>query len=67
MIENERVHVFKGHADEASLAIEPNPDEVAAIKWQEVADLGDLQISQPDSLCPWFSIYISRWNELNLF
>ena len=66
LIENERVHVFMGHADETSLAIEPNPDEVAAIKWQEVAELGELQMSQPDSLCPWFSIYISRWNELNL-
>lgn len=66
LVENERVHVFEGHADESELAIMPNDDEVAAIKWQEVAELPELQVSQPDTLCPWFSIYISRWGELKL-
>lgn len=66
LIENERVHVFQGHADESTLAIAPNNDEVAAIRWEEVAELPRLQTAQPDTLCPWFSIYISRWDELKL-
>ena len=66
LIENERVHVFVGQADETDLAMALNEDEVAAAKWLEVADLAGLQLARPDTLCPWFSIYISRWDELKL-
>ena len=66
LIENERVSVFVGHTDEASLTYALNPDEVSAIKWVKVTDLPDLLASQPESLCPWFAIYIQRWDELAL-
>jgi isopentenyl-diphosphate delta-isomerase len=66
LTENERVHVFKGEADQASLKTSLNPEEVAAIRWVEVAELPRLLAEEPDTLCPWFAIYISRWPELNL-
>lgn len=66
LTENERVHVFKGEADQASLKTSLNPEEVAAVRWVEVADLPRLLAEEPETLCPWFAIYISRWPELNL-
>jgi isopentenyl-diphosphate Delta-isomerase len=66
LIENERVHVFTGEADASTLRTSLNPDEVAAICWVEVADLPRLLAEEPDTLCPWFAIYIRRWPELNL-
>ncbi len=66
LTENERVHVFKGEVDETTLQTSLNPEEVAAVRWVEVADLPRLLADEPDTLCPWFAIYISRWNELNL-
>ena len=66
LIENERVHAFRGEADEATLATRLNPEEVAAVRWVEVADLPRLLAKESDTLCPWFAIYIRRWSELNL-
>ena len=66
LIENERVHVFTGEADASTLRTSLNPDEVAAIRWVEAADLPRLLAEEPDTLCPWFAIYIRRWPELNL-
>lgn len=66
LIENERVHVFKGEADEATLKPALNPDEVAAVRWVEVTQLAQLLANEPDTLCPWFAIYIRRWDELKL-
>ncbi len=66
LIENERVHVFVGHADETRLTISANEEEVSATRWVEAASLSALLAQQPDSLCPWFAIYISRWDELQL-
>jgi isopentenyldiphosphate isomerase len=60
------VHVFMGEVDEDALATHLNPEEVAAVCWVEVADLPRLLDEEPDSLCPWFAIYISRWPQLNL-
>jgi isopentenyl-diphosphate delta-isomerase len=66
LIENERVHVFVGHADETRLAVSLNAEEVSATRWVEVSELSALLAEQPDSLCPWFAIYISHWDELKL-
>ena len=66
LIENERVHVFVGEADETSLNTALNPDEVASVRWIEVADMPRLLADEADTLCPWFAIYIRRWPELNL-
>jgi isopentenyl-diphosphate delta-isomerase len=56
----------RAKADQTTLKTSLNPEEVAAVRWVEVADLPRLLAEQPDSLCPWFAIYIRRWNELNL-
>jgi isopentenyl-diphosphate delta-isomerase len=66
LIENERVHVFAGHADETGLQLTLNAEEVSATRWVEVSELSALLARQPDSLCPWFAIYISNWDKLNL-
>lgn len=66
LIENERVHVFAGHADETGLAMSLNAEEVSATRWVEVSELSALLAEQSDSLCPWFAIYISHWDELKL-
>ena len=66
LIENERVHVFKGEANEISLDVVPDPREVAATRWVDVANLPRMLAEQADMLCPWFKIYISRWRELGL-
>ncbi len=66
LIENERVHVFAGHTDEAALALNLNAEEVSATRWVEVSELSALLAQQPDDICPWFAIYISNWDELKL-
>lgn len=66
LTENERVSVFVGHADEATLETTLNPAEVADTRWTEAHHLNALLEDEGDSLCPWFAIYIKRWDELNL-
>ncbi len=66
LVENERVSVFAGFADETTIAMALNPEEVAATRWIDVDDLPRLLETERDTLCPWFSIYIGRWDELNL-
>jgi isopentenyldiphosphate isomerase len=52
--------------DETRLQYELNPEEVSIVKWVEVSTLPDMLASEPSVLCPWFAIYIKRWNELKL-
>ena len=66
LTENERVSVFAGFADEAELEMALNAEEVAATRWVEVGELGALLENERVTLCPWFSIYIGRWDELTL-
>jgi isopentenyl-diphosphate delta-isomerase len=64
LIENERVHVFRGTADRHRLAIHPNPDEVAETRWVSLAHLDDEVGTHPERFTPWFRIYLNRWAEL---
>lgn len=66
LVENERVHVFVAHADEDTLSISLNVEEVSATKWVEVSELPALLAKTPDTLCPWFAIYLRQWDELRL-
>lgn len=66
LTEHERVHVFAGEADEASLSAQLNPDEVEAIGWVDVSTLPHMLEHERETLCPWFAIYINRWDELKL-
>jgi isopentenyl-diphosphate delta-isomerase len=64
LIENERVHVFRGTADRKTLEIAANPDEVCDTRWVPMADL-DVEVrAHPERFTPWFRIYLDRWAEL---
>ena len=64
--EHERVHVFC-HRFETSLPkLEPAPEEVSAIRWVTELELRTDMLSNPERFAPWFRIYVSRWDELNL-
>lgn len=64
LIENERVHVFRGTADRKTLRIAPNPDEVCETRWVRLADLETEVRAHPERFTPWFRIYLDRWAEL---
>ncbi len=64
LVENERVHVFRGTADRTSLAITPNPAEVEETRWVSLAHLDDEVAAHPERFTPWFRIYLNRWAEL---
>jgi isopentenyl-diphosphate delta-isomerase len=66
LIENERVHVFIADTGETQLKCTLDPREVSAVKWVDVSALPGMLENQSDTLCPWFAIYIDRWNELKL-
>ena len=64
LIEHERVTMFVGHADEKTLAIRPDPAEVAATRWVATADLRDDMAANPDAYTAWFRIYCARFPDL---
>ncbi len=66
LVEHERVQVFKGVADRATLALEPNPDEVFETRWATPPDLAAEAADSPQRFAPWFRIYLERWDELGL-
>lgn len=64
--EHERVVVFQGTADAATLAAAPNPDEVSDIRWLTVPDLRADITANGAQYTPWLRIYVKRWEELGL-
>ncbi len=66
LVENERVQVFRGEADAATLSVSPNPDEVSEIRWATPDVLRQEADERPDNFAPWFRIYLARWPELEL-
>jgi isopentenyl-diphosphate Delta-isomerase len=64
LYEHERVHMFLGKADRATLVPVPNPDEVAEARWITPTELhGELR-AQPERFTPWFRIYVERYPDL---
>ncbi len=59
--EHERVTLFSAEADRASLAVEPNPEEVDAVRWIGPEDLRREVAKTPDAFTPWFRIYLERF------
>lgn len=58
-VEHEFVKILIGNAPD-SLAVRPNPDEVAAYKWIDVDELrGDMQ-ANPQTYAPWFHVGLEQ-------
>lgn len=64
--EHERVHVYQGAADPASLAVAPDPAEVSDVRWMALPDLRRDALARPGVYAPWLRIYLARWTELGL-
>jgi isopentenyl-diphosphate delta-isomerase len=62
--EHERVTMFVGQADRRTLAIIPNPDEVAETRWVTGAELRREIEAEPSRFTPWFRIYVERYPDL---
>lgn len=60
MSENEVVDVFLAHAH-GDLAIDPNPDEVMAIRWVDYHDLLAEVRRHPERFTPWLKIYLTQY------
>ncbi|MDX2223422.1 MAG: isopentenyl-diphosphate Delta-isomerase [Rhodospirillaceae bacterium] len=66
LIENERVHVFRGAADQDSVRLRVDPAEVAETRWAHPDQLRREVAADPAAFAPWFQIYLARWPELGL-
>ena len=64
--EHERVHVFRYSAGDEEPVAHPAPEEVSAVRWIAESDLCSEMAETPERFAPWFRIYVSRWDELNL-
>lgn len=63
LIEHEVVDVFTAEALSGQEAI-PNPDEVAEVAWQPMADLlADLS-ARPERYTPWLKIYMEKHRQM---
>ncbi|MBV6657790.1 MAG: isopentenyl-diphosphate Delta-isomerase [Devosiaceae bacterium] len=65
MTEHERVHLFRAILDPASISLTLNPDEVAETAWTPVSELKQQAQNAPETIAPWFRIYLlehaDRW------
>ncbi|MEM8701993.1 MAG: isopentenyl-diphosphate Delta-isomerase [Pseudomonadota bacterium] len=59
--EHERVTMFTAHVDRARLAVQPNPEEVEAVRWIRPDDLHREVAQTPEAFTPWFRIYLERF------
>jgi isopentenyl-diphosphate delta-isomerase len=66
LVEHERVRIFRGAADKATLRPDPDPDEVCAIRWASPDALRAEMHRRPDDFAPWFRIYLRRWDDLGV-
>lgn len=66
LVENERVHVFRGEAAEPFAVSGFNRDEVEEVAWVGRDALRRQVLRRPDSFTPWLRIYLERWTEMTL-
>ncbi len=57
LIEHEVVEIFVANAP-ADLKVEPNPDEVMAVRWVDFYDLAAAVQRRPERYTPWLQIYL---------
>ncbi|MBN9076105.1 MAG: NUDIX domain-containing protein [Rhizobiales bacterium] len=66
LIENERVHVFRGDVAEPFVVSGFNRDEVEEVAWVGQDALRRQVLDQPHRFTPWLKIYLDRWAEMTL-
>ncbi len=66
LIENERVHVFRGDLDENADVGGFDPAEVQEVRWIDTGELIEEAGREPHRFTPWLRIYLARWSELAL-
>ena len=59
LIEHELVDLFVAEAT-AGLPVQPNPDEVAAVRWVDLYDLAAEVARNPEKFTPWLRIYLGE-------
>lgn len=59
MTEHEVVDIFTAQTD-ATIPLEPNPDEVMDTRWVSLPDLLDEVSSDPQLFTPWLRIYLAE-------
>ena len=64
LVEHERVHMFRGTADPRDWQPKPDPAEVSAVRWVSMDQLKRTLAEAPQTLTPWFRIYLSHWSGL---
>lgn len=57
--EVEQVHLFYGEVQRHSLALAPNPAEVAATDWATLPALRQRMQREPERFSAWFKLYLS--------
>jgi isopentenyl-diphosphate delta-isomerase len=66
LVENERVHLFRGDLPAPASAVPFNPDEVSEVAWLSPQSLRRRVEAAPWQFTPWIRIYLDRWSELAL-
>ena len=64
--EHERVSLFRGDVARDDLALDLNPDEVSAVRWASVDALRAEVVAAPETITPWFRIYLDQWEALGV-
>ncbi|WP_116132303.1 isopentenyl-diphosphate Delta-isomerase [Tropicimonas sp. IMCC34043] len=64
LIEHEVVDIFVAEvADPASIVVNPDPDEVAAVRWMNLPELRAMTTRFPHRFTPWLRIYLDEHAE----
>jgi isopentenyl-diphosphate delta-isomerase len=66
LVENERVHVFRGDLAAPIEVAGFDRAEVQAVAWVGMAELRRRVADEPGRYSPWLRIYLERWDELAL-
>ncbi len=64
--EHERVTMFRGDSARDDLALDLNPAEVSDVRWASVPALRREIADAPETITPWFRIYLERWEHLGV-
>ena len=64
LIEHERVTLYTQTVDPDALRFVLNPEEVDEVAWWDVGELAARLAQHPDTLAPWFQIYLERFPDL---
>lgn len=61
LVEHEVVDIFLARVpDPSALRVDPDPSEVAAVRWLELSDLVAETAEAPHRFTPWLRIYLDR-------